>query len=351
MTNRPKSPETGESFLLPSLCEYRALLILIIVAELVVLMLVLARQGLHFDWTGFGLVTIYVQWQAIGSAALLCQMRGYLSRMSKYRAATLAYFLLLGVGLLLAVLVEWQFRPPGKPGFAWHDVLRNLVLTAILGGIALRYLYVQQQLVNREKSELLANLSALQARIKPHFLFNTMNSIASLISIDPEKAEKMVEDLAELLRASLRDHVVETPIAEEWHICEKYLEIEKLRLGERLRWECDFSALDQNLPIPSLALQPLVENAIYHGIQPSPEGGYLKVTGRSQGGEVEIRVENSQTKREGTQRSNHGNRMAINNIRHRIQHLYGETALLELRDLGTTFLVTLRYRIALAPQR
>jgi len=210
---------------------------------------------------------------------------------------------------------------------------------------------IKRQLVNREKSELLANLSALKARIKPHFLFNTMNSIASLISIDPEKAEKMVEDLAELLRASLRDHVVETPSAEEWHICEKSLEIEKLRLGERLRWECDFSALDQNLPIPSLALQPLVENAIYHGIQPSPEGGYLKVTGRSQGGEVEIRVETSQTKREGTQRSNHGNRMAINNIRHRIQHLYGETALLELRDLGTTFLVTLRYRIALAPQR
>lgn len=345
MTEKQTQTITHDGFLLPDLCEYQALFVLIIVSQLVALVLVVTYAGLYFDWVQFGMMSLYIQLQAVCSAIPLCKLRLYLNTLSKYKAASLAYILLLIIGFLLGILAEWQYAPIQQRYFDWHNVFRNLLITAILAGIALRYLYLHQQLINREKSELMANLSALQARIKPHFLFNTMNSIASLITIEPEKAEKMVEDLAELLRASLRDNVVETSIAEEWRICEKYLEIEQLRLGDRLHWQCDFSKLDQQLSIPSLSLQPLIENAIYHGIQPSPTGGYMKIIGESHNNKVFITVENSQAQQHQAGRENKGNKMAINNIRHRIQQLYGDSASLDLQDNDSSFLVSLSYTL------
>ena len=345
MTAKQTQTPNDDGFLLPDLCEYQALFILILVSQLVVLVLVFARFGLTFDWAYFGMISLYVQVQAVGSALLLCNLRFYLATLSKYKAAAIAYTSLLVIGFWLGVLAEWQYAPTLQRAFNWSTVFCNLLITAILAGISLRYLYVHQQLINREKSELQANLAALQARIKPHFLFNTMNSIASLITIAPEQAEKMVEDLAELLRASLRDNVVETSIADEWHICEKYLEIEQLRLGDRLKWECDFSKLDKQLSIPSLSLQPLVENAIYHGIQPSPKGGHMKVIGESNNGKVFITIENSQTKKHQGGRENKGNNMAIANIRHRIHQLYGDSAELDLQDNESSFLASLSYTL------
>jgi two-component system, LytTR family, sensor histidine kinase AlgZ len=346
MIKKPPENPVNDSFLLPNLCEYQALLLLFMASQLLVITFTLFKFGFAIDWVSFGMVTLYVQWQSVFSAVVLCKMRLYLSRLPKHQAVAIAFSLLLAIGLGLAIAVQWYSAPLNYGRFSWNFVLRNLVLSAIVIGVALRYLYVHQKMINREKSALLANLSALQARIKPHFLFNTMNSIASLITIAPDKAEKMVEDLAELLRASLRDDVVETSIADEWWLCERYLEIEQLRLGKRLTWSCDFSGLDVSLNIPHLGLQPIVENAIYHGIQPHPEGGYLHVSGESTAdGWVTIRVENSQAKIYQMQRENRGNKMAINNIRHRIQQLYGDSAVLQLEDKEDQFLVTLRYQL------
>jgi two-component system sensor histidine kinase AlgZ len=171
-----------------------------------------------------------------------------------------------------------------------------------------------------------------------------MNSIASLISIAPEKAEKMVEDLSDLLRASLQEETIETTIEQEWDLCERYLSIEKLRLDERLNWDCDLSQIDGSLAIPSLSLQPIVENAIYHGIQPSPEPGYIHVTANYNKTFVEIRVKNSQSKVHQTARSNKGNKMAIVNTRNRIKQLYGDSSDLIMTDLVDSFEVCLRYQ-------
>lgn len=345
MNPSPPLPDASDSFLLPNLCEYQAMLVLFIATQLLVVTLVVFRSGLDIDWPYFGQVTLYVQWQSIGSAMVLCKLRDYLSRLPRHRAVIIAYSVLLGIALALAAAVEWQRAALRLDGFSWNFVASNVLLSAIVIGVALRYLYVHQKMLNREKSALQANLSALQARIKPHFLFNTMNSIASLISIAPDKAEKMVEDLSELLRASLSDNMVETPIHEEWWLCQRYLEIEQIRLGSRLTWSHDFSALDEELPIPHLSLQPIIENAIYHGIQPNPEGGYVRVSGRSGAdGQVTIEVENSQNRQYMGKRENKGNRMAINNIRHRIQQLYGDNATLTLQDLEDCYRVTLSYK-------
>lgn len=348
MTKKLSSITIADGFILPDLCDYQTYLILFVGAQLVVIALVLFRFGIHIDWQFFAVTTVYVQWQCMCSAVVLCNLRLLLGRLPRQSAVLIAFLVLLAIGFLLSLFVEWYFSPVNYGQIDWELVLRNTLLSGIVIGIALRYLYVHQKMINREKSALLANLAALQARIKPHFLFNTMNSIASLISIDPEKAEKMVEDLAELLRASLRDDVVETSIADEWTLCKRYLEIEQLRLGKRLTWSCDFAAIDQSLPIPHLSLQPIVENAIYHGIQPCPEGGFLHVSGESTpDGRVTIKVENSQNKQAQGHRENRGNKMAIKNIRYRIQQLYGDTATLDLQDLEDRYEVILRYKTLL----
>lgn len=305
-------------------------------AELMVIAFVLFESGWEFDWVYFGQVTLYVQWQVILSVLLLCGLRAHLATLPASLAASLAYLSLLLVASALALILCYLVD---SLNLLW--VLKNIVLTAILGGLALRYLYIQQQLIEREKSTLQASLSALQAKMRPHFLFNTMNSIASLISIDAEKAEKMVEDLALLLRASLRENKAESSLASEWALCERYLAIEQQRLGKRLSWECDFNQVDMQVLVPTFSLQPLIENAIYHGIQPYSEAGYIHIKAWQEGKRFNLLVINSKGKSE--KKTHQGNQLAINNIRLRLMKLYGDSAKLVLQDYHDRFEAHMHY--------
>ena len=125
-----------------------------------------------------------------------------------------------------------------------------------------------------------AQVDALQARIRPHFLFNSMNTIASLIRTRPAEAERTVEDLSDLFRAALGSAETPGTLGEELDLMDHYLRIEKLRLGDRLRVEIEADELPRDLPLPRLLLQPLVENAIYHGVQPLADGGTIRIAGR-----------------------------------------------------------------------
>jgi two-component system sensor histidine kinase AlgZ len=216
----------------------------------------------------------------------------------------------------------------GAPRDRWRidgwELLDNLLISAVLAGIALRYLYLTQELRQRQRAELEARIQALQSRIRPHFLFNSMNSIASLIGIDPAAAEAAVEDLAALFRATLAQVSAEVTLAEDLELCRRDRRIEQLRRGERLpvRWHID--ALPPALPIPSLSLQPLLENAIYHGIQALPQGGVVTVTGSYEHGWVRLQVDNPLAPAGARQRR--GNNMALDNISRRLQALYGAAA-------------------------
>lgn len=327
-----------QGFVLPNLCADHALLLLLMAAELIVIAFVLFESAWGFDWIYFGQVTLYVQWQVILSVLLLCGLRSRLALLHPILAASTAYLLLLLVAFMVAMMPYALFD---VLDFYW--VLRNVLLTAILGGLALRYLYIQQQLIEREKSIVQASLVALQAKMRPHFLFNTMNSIASLIAIDADKAEKMVEDLATLLRASLRDNEAESTLANEWALCERYLAIEQQRLGERLQWQCDFSEVDLQTAVPTFSLQPLVENAIYHGIQPYKEAGYIHIKAWQQDGRFHLRVCNSKNPNIES-KTTHGNRLAINNIRLRLVKLYGDSAKLELLEHADHFEAYMHYK-------
>ena len=151
--------------------------------------------------------------------------------------------------------------------------LQNLAVCAIATGLALRYFYVTHQWQANVEAEAQSRVRALQARIRPHFLFNSMNTIASLTRSNPKVAEQAIADLSDLFRASLREHRERIPLAHEIEIARAYERVERLRLGERLQVDWQVDGLPMDAKVPALILQPLLENAVYHGIEPLDQGG------------------------------------------------------------------------------
>lgn len=315
---------------LPDMCTLQAVFLLVMLGELLALALTLADSGLSgFDWEDLGFRSFLVQWIVLLSAALLCPLRFRLSRLPPWAAGAACYLLVLTVTLVCSVLGIW-----GVDGWQEEDgpiLLGNLILSAIFAGIVLRYLYVQQQWSNQQKAELRARIQALQSRIHPHFLFNSMNSIASLIATEPEKAERMVEDLSGLFRASLAEPGL-VPLVEELDLCRQYMAIEQIRLGERLQvqWRVDPALEDGQhpCPIPSLLLQPLLENAIQHGVQPLAAGGIVNIDIALDNSRVDVCVRNPVPVEAASGR---GNRMALENIRHRLLAHFGPTATFQVK--------------------
>ena len=317
-----------------------ALTQLVLLGELVAIAVLLA--GRPVNWQRFALLSFFVQWVVLASAGVLCIVRPYLARVSVRVGATASFLLVLAV---TAVLTVAGGRVTGVDHVfdAWV-LVRNLGIAGIAGGLLLRYFFVQQQLRQQEESELRSRVQALQSRIRPHFLFNSMNIIASLIPTDPATAEAVVEDLSELFRASLNEAGNEVPFDEELALCKRYVRIEGLRLDERLRVTWDVGELPDGISIPLLTLQPLLENAIYHGIQPLPEGGTIHVAVRFEDAMVRVRITNPVPPPDHyDERHTQGNRMAMANIRSRLSFLYGDRASLVGVLAGREYVTTLAY--------
>lgn len=343
-TNTPKapvrhSPAEPVSPFLPELCSSHSVFLLVLVAELLALLLTIcASSGLqHFDWDKLALISVQVQWVVVFSAIALCRLRFWLARQSHVRAGCVSYALVLAITLVLSVLGQWIIY--GVAGMAFLEyqhfqfdgwqILNNMVIAAILSGILLRYLYLQQQLRNQQQAEMQARIQALQSRIRPHFLFNSMNSIASLIATDPDTAERVVEDLSELFRASLAEPSL-IPLERELELCKHYLDIEQLRLGRRLQLDWQIGSYNKELKIPSLMMQPLVENAIFHGVEPLPKGGKITIKVSQNDKQLSIVISNpyllvKKNNRQSDSSQRH-NRMALDNIRRRLTAHFGVAA-------------------------
>ncbi|MDX1755180.1 MAG: histidine kinase [Marinobacter sp.] len=347
MTSKRKHPSSQrhdrpvtDDFFVPDLCRVRAVFLLLITSELMVMLLAVMHSSTRWiDWNYFGLLSLFVQWTVLTSAACICLLRGWLSRFSDAGATALITLIVLADVFAFSLFADNMLNPqPGVTG--WLAIGKKLLAAAILTLMVLRYFYLQHQWQQQRQAEMQARLAALQARIHPHFLFNSMNTIASLISSRPEQAEDAVLDLSELFRASLRAQDRLISLEEELSLCRRYLMIEGLRLGDRLQVEWRIAPELHSQAIPPLTLQPLVENAIYHGIQPCPQGGTLRVEGYRHGGSVYILVQNP---RPDTDQSRHdGNRMALDNIQARLRALFGETAVLKQSHQQHTYTVTLR---------
>ena len=330
-------------FVVPDLCNAAALGVVVLVGELLVLVLLFA--GGPVSWERLALMSLFVQWVVLTSAGALCWLRSRLANVSLGMGACLAFGTVIAVTLLVSLVADRVLAGTfsfAEAGIAWKQVGSQLAISAIITGMVLRYFYVQQQLREQEQSELQARLQALQSRIRPHFLFNSMNIIASLIASDPDTAESVVEDLSQLFRASLNDAGNQVPLTEEIDLCERYIRIERLRLGDRLDIRWNIGELPESVRIPLLTLQPLLENAIYHGIQPLPEGGTIEITLRYEREVVHVEITNPLPPAH--QRSqNQGNRMAVNNIRSRLYVLYGALAGLTADAAGDTYVTALHY--------
>jgi two-component system sensor histidine kinase AlgZ len=170
------------------------------------------------------------------------------------------------------------------------DPLRMVVLGLAFTGVMLAYFRLRAKALSPAITE--SRLQALEARIRPHFLFNSLNAVLSLVRADPRRAEIALEDLADLFRVLMRDNRELAPLADEVELCRQYLELEKLRLGERLQVEWHLTSMPGDALVPPLVLQPLLENAVYHGIEPSSAPGILSINIFTKGGDVHAILRN-----------------------------------------------------------
>lgn len=207
----------------------------------------------------------------------------------------------------------------------WHAIYlaRNMTVGAIIFALVLRYFYVQHQWAQKIKTESHARLEALQSRIRPHFLFNSLNTIASLTRINPELAETATEDLADLFRATLKDAHTRIAISTEFELCRRYLNIEKLRMAERLNIEWSIDTVPGDALIPPLTLQPIIENAIYHGVENNIESSLVRISGVMKNKQITITISNPITLDNAASNKHKGNHMAMENIEQRLAVYYG----------------------------
>ncbi|HET9191016.1 MAG: sensor histidine kinase [Deltaproteobacteria bacterium] len=323
---------------LPDFCSLPVLFAVMVVAELLVLVAEIAPSDeMRPLLPRLATVSVFAQWLALVCAVCLCKLRPQLERLSPWLGVLAAYALMLAITVIGSALVFEIDHQLGlnltlPTQFQGRFVWRSAALCALLGAALLRYFYVLEQWRARVRAEAKARFEALQARIRPHFLFNSMNTIASLIRSRPAEAERAVEDLSDLFRAALGRDAALSTLGAELDLMRQYLDIEKLRLGERLRVDMAVDDLPADLPIPALLLQPLVENAIYHGIQQLPAGGTVSVRGRREADAVVLEIRNPQPPPAARAAPRHG--MALDNTRARIEYHFRSRGTLAI-DNGT----------------
>ncbi len=228
----------------------------------------------------------------------------------KYAQGIMAVLLLeLIITYLIFTLMRYYFVSDSPT-----EIVRPCLLTAIVTGIVLYYFHLQERAYSPAIAE--ARLQALQARIRPHFLFNSINAVLSLIRSQPKRAEKALEDMADLFRVLMAENRDLVPLAQELALCHQYLDLEKLRLEDRLKITWKIDDMPSDAMIPPLILQPLLENAVYHGIEPMPDGGEIIVSLYTKQKELHIIISNPYT----LQNNHHsGNKMALKNIKERLK--------------------------------
>lgn len=346
MPGATDSPTRESQVYLPDFCAPATILIVLLVTELIAILLTLADHTAPGTFlTELAKISLYAVWLALLSLAVMCQARPWVEKLGPERAFVICFLILMALCLLLAELA-YQLNTVFGAAVVINDthagfLLRSLAICAIVNALGLRYLYIASEWRRSIVLEAQARVSALQALIRPHFLFNSMNTIASLTRSNPARAEEAVEDLADLLRANLGGPKDRTTLKEELEVAAIYQRIEKLRLDDRLQVRWDIDALPMRALIPSLTIQPLLENAIYHGIELLPEGGEVLVTGSRQDDVLTIEVSNPVAR--ATQSRKSGNKMALSNIRQRFELAYGGLASVTVSDNDDTYAVTLRF--------
>lgn len=323
---KTQTKQTNQEFFLPDFCQVQSVFMVLLIGELLAVIFTLLNLLPHKSlWNLLGLYSISVQTISLIWVAGLCLLRPWLAKYNDWVSGlvSLVTILLITLGFSLCVIYfYWLYPIDLSQPLQYHMILRNMLIAGLIGSVALRYFYLQQQYRRQLDAEASARLQALQARIRPHFLFNSMNVIASLTRIDPRKAETAIEDLSDLFRATLEAKQELIPFAEELQNGERYLAIEKLRLGERLTIFKQIDEGAEEILIPPLSVQPLLENAVYHGIQMLPDGGTVSITAAIKNKALVVTISNPKA----NQKNRNGHGIALKNISQRLDVLYGGAA-------------------------
>ncbi len=324
--------QSGSAIRLPNFCNLGVMLrSMIAVNMLLAAAAVIRAPSLDEVASEMLAFAAYGEPMLIVSLALLCLARRWLVTL-RYGAP---YFVIAVFELALA--------------YSFHLLAANVsiaqqmpftqlaAITVFVAGISLAYLDFRARALSPAVAE--ARIQALQARIRPHFLYNSINAVLALMRSDPRRAERALEDLADLFRVLMADNRTLAPIANEVELVRQYLALEELRLGERLRVVWRIDGMPPDALVPPLVLQPLVENAVYHGIEPSQSGGAIEIDVGLAGKQLVMELRNPFP---GESRHSAGNKMAITNIRERLQLHFDAEASMRSEVKDGSYRVTIR---------
>lgn len=324
--------QNGVTISLPNFCNLGSILRSLLIVNSIGLVFALARADkLSLLWQEFLYVATFLEPALLASMVTLCGVRRFIDRMN-YRLGLMVVVLTV---LLISTIIH-QLGQSILPGEMTYGLVHVWILSLFAAGVLLLYFDLRTRALSPALTE--ARLQALQARIRPHFLFNSLNAVLSLIRSEPKRAERALENMAELFRVLMADNRRLTTLDKEVELCRHYLEIEELRLGERLKiiWHVDKMPADAL--IPPLVLQPLLENAVYHGVEPSTSSGEILINIYRNRDQVVIVLRNPYF----PQNNHHsGNKMALNNIRERLALHFDAEASFKATSMGEVYQVTI----------
>lgn len=334
-----RQSEGGFAPLIPDTCNVGIVMRTLTLLNLPALLLAGVQSRSLFEFPGrLFEILLVLEPAALLSMAVLCPLRKLINA-SPRRMQWAGAFIVPGLLTLLVSLMVWRVRHPELVGLdaAWWLGSRAL-LGAGVGGAVAEYFRLRARAYSPSFSE--ARLQALQARIRPHFLFNSLNAVLGLMRSDPRRAEATLENLADLFRVFMRDARELVALDDEVVTCKEYLAIEQLRLGERLKVVWHLDDMPGDALIPSLLLQPLIENAVHHGIEPSSETGVIEISADRIGDRVRVEILNPIPE---SLPSKPGNQMALSNVRERLMLLYDISAELKTSAQGKLFKLELEF--------
>ena len=247
---------------------------------------------------------------------LLWAVQPWLNRLAYWRGVLAVNVLAAAVTLAIYYFGGDLYHPAGSPG-GWFDAMRYLLLSVLVCATLLMYFRWRSQVLSRALHE--ARLQVLRARIRPHFLFNSINAVLSIVRTQPKQAETALEDMSDLFRMAMSDTRDLVPLRQEIELSRRYVALEQLRMGERLHVDWQIQDMPGDALIPPLLLQPLLENAVYHGIESLPQGGSITVALSRNGDELRLEVGNPCAP---DTAPHPGNKMALQNIRERLALLF-----------------------------
>ncbi len=326
-----QTPEREAAGFLPNFCSGPMLINVVVIAQMMALVITLVARRISVNiFQDLLIISLFVQWIALSEATTLCGLRSWINRLPRTTAIAVTYGVLLLVSVIVTELAVWVLYgigrlPTPRPEWYAYFHVQNLSISVVVNALALRYLLGVHELQQRTASEERARMQALKSRIRPHFVFNSLNIIASLTRSSPAKAEHAIEDMADLFRMMLSETENLVPVLNEVNIAHKYIDLEQLRLDARLNVEWDIGKFPRKANIPVLTLQPLLENAIRHGIEPIPEGGTIRVRLWEENDSIYIKVTNPKPERKPRSGATTEGQ-DLSELRSRLQTHYGDAA-------------------------